>query len=457
MHGGEGVAVGSLLALAAQDTGDHGIGIVLGQAAHKFEGVLVGSDRRLARLGAIDVEFGQHTPAPAQRQVGGLPAARRGDDDFVEQCAQQLLLVPRRGGGRLPDPRQVHAKCEHGLALVGRQFARSAPLAAFEFGPRLFEFAQALFPFRLEAAGDEAILGLDGTVPAFGALGFIARPFEGQTPLFERAVVIGFDPFGGAQRGLETGRLRRVEHGLGHRPVDLYAADVQAVHAACLDDVLTRTVIARRGVSSLVVDIQPPPAVAARGDALQQRASFSDRAAPRRMRSRPRVAADAGEVILVGRPVDIARVVVGDQHRPLRARYSTHTLSHHTVFVDDAFLPRFAVRVGAGIGRIGEYLMNRMIRRRNPADGVAVVQAQREGELLGDEPQPDAAHRPEFGEPLENRANSPGDRFVGMQPDLAVALAPDEPDRQTATQLSAGRLVADPTVEARMQDMQFGL
>ena len=101
--------------------------------------------------------------------------------------------------------------------------------------------------------------------------------------------------------------------------------------------------------------------------------------------------------------------------------------------------------------------MNRMIRRRNPADGVAVVQAQRERELLGDEPQPDAAHRPEFGEPLENRANGPGDRFVGMQPDLAVALAPDEPDRQTATQLSAGRLVADPAVEARMQDMQFGL
>ena len=39
----------------------------------------------------------------------------------------------------------------------------------------------------------------------------IARPFDGQTPLFERAVVIGFDPFGGAQRGLETARLRRVE------------------------------------------------------------------------------------------------------------------------------------------------------------------------------------------------------------------------------------------------------
>ena len=120
------------------------------------------------------------------------------------------------------------------------------------------------------------------------------------------------------------------------------------------------------------------------------------------------------------------------------------------------FLPGLAVGVGAGIGRVGQYLVNRMIRRRDPADG-AVVQAQRECELLGDEPQPDSAHRPEFGEPLEDSANGACDRFVGMQPDLAVALAPDEPDRQTAAQLSARRLVADPAVEACTQDMQFGL
>ena len=55
-----------------------------GSPAHEFDGVLVGSDPRLARPGALDVELGQQTPAPAQRQVGGLPAARRGDDHFLE-------------------------------------------------------------------------------------------------------------------------------------------------------------------------------------------------------------------------------------------------------------------------------------------------------------------------------------------------------------------------------------
>ena len=43
------------------------------------------------------------------------------------------------------------------------------------------------------------------------------------------------------------------------------------------------------------------------------------------------------------------------------------------------------------------------------------------------------------------------------EPARTVTLAPDEPDRQTAAQLSARRLVADPAVEARMQDMQFSL
>ena len=86
--------------------------------------------------------------------------------------------------------------------------------------------------------------------------------------------------------------------------------------------------------------IQPPSAVAARGDALQQSAPLSNRAASRCMRPRPRVAGDADEVVLIGRPVDIAWMVFGDQHRPLRARHSTHAFAHHAVVVDDALLPR---------------------------------------------------------------------------------------------------------------------
>lgn len=128
-----------------------------------------------------------------------------------------------------------------------------------------------------------------------------------------------------------------------------------------LDDVLVRAVMARRGASSEVMDIQPPPTVTARGDALQQRAPFSDRAAPRGMRSRPRGGRDAGEVALIGRPVDIAGwwSVISTGHSE---RGTRRTRLRATPFSsDDALLPRLAVCVDASIGRIGEYLVDRMM------------------------------------------------------------------------------------------------
>jgi hypothetical protein len=44
-----------------------------------------------------------------------------------------------------------------------------------------------------------------------------------------------------------------------------------------------------------------------------------------------------------------------------------------------------------------------------------------------------------------------------MLADLAVGLAPDQPDRQRAAQLPARGLGADAAVEAGAQDEQFGL
>ena len=57
----------------------------------------------------------------------------------------------------------------------------------------LFEFVQLLLPLRFEPARDEAVLGIHGAVPAFGALRFILRAFDAQAPLRERGVVIRFE------------------------------------------------------------------------------------------------------------------------------------------------------------------------------------------------------------------------------------------------------------------------
>jgi hypothetical protein len=64
---------------------------------------------------------------------------------------------------------------------------------AGEFGLRLLELTQAQFPFRFQPPGDEPVLGIDSTISTLCALRFIARPFNRQTPLPQRRIVVGFE------------------------------------------------------------------------------------------------------------------------------------------------------------------------------------------------------------------------------------------------------------------------
>ncbi|MBT1517462.1 hypothetical protein KIP88_45030 [Bradyrhizobium sp. SRL28] len=93
----------------------------------------------------------------------------------------------------------------------------------------------------------------------------------------------------------------------------------------------------------------------------------------------------------------------------------------------------------------------------DPADLGTGVQLQREREPLGTKPQPNATRRSHLGKARKNIANSGNDSLIGMEADLAISLAPDEADRQTAAQFAARRLVADATVKASPKHVQFGL
>ena len=101
--------------------------------------------------------------------------------------------------------------------------------------------------------------------------------------------------------------------------------------------------------------------------------------------------------------------------------------------------------------------MDRRIGRRHPADVGRAGGLQGEGQAFGAEPEPDLAGRPELGEAREDGADRAGDGLVGMEPDLALLLTPDEPDGQAAAQGAAFGLVADAPVESLAQDVQFGL
>ena len=176
----------------------------------------------------------------------------------------------------------------------------------------------------------------------------------------------------------------------------------------------------------------------------------------------PDVAADAGLVGLVGVPVDEPGVVIGDEDLPLVAGQAAAALAQRAARVKVAFLAGPAVDVRAGIGRVGQRGVHRMIGRLHPGDlrypaaapGIGDL-LQRPAQALLAQPQPGGAHRPARGELAEDGRDDAGDRLVGVEADLPVGLAPDQADGQPAAQLAAGGLVPDAAFQPGPQHVQL--
>jgi hypothetical protein len=72
-------------------------------------------------------------------------------------------------------------------------------------------------------------------------------------------------------------------------------------------------------------------------------------------------------------------------------------------------------------------------------------------------PEPNLAGGSHLNEAFEYGTNRAGDGFVRVEEHFAVLLTPDEPHRETSTQLPAGCLIADSSVEPSAQNVQLGL
>src|SRR5215218_7201423 len=83
-RGGKAQAAGAAAALAVEDAGDGGIGVVGRQPADQGDGVLVGAELRWVGAGQGDVELADRPAAPAHGQVGLGGVAVDGDDDLLE-------------------------------------------------------------------------------------------------------------------------------------------------------------------------------------------------------------------------------------------------------------------------------------------------------------------------------------------------------------------------------------
>ena len=128
--------------------------------------------------------------------------------------------------------------------------------------------------------------------------------------------------------------------------------------------------------------------------------------------------------------------------------------------VDVALPARLAVGVGAGVGRVGEHAVDLVVGGRRPTRISAPLAAPAAGSAT---PSPRShshtcrAPSPARRSARRSSAIAPRTASSGCEQDLAVLVAPDQPDRQAAAQLAARGLVADPALQPRAQHVQLGL
>ena len=277
------------------------------------------------------------------------------------------------------------------------------------------------------------------------------RPFNRQPPLFKGLVVIVLDMLGGLQRSLQSGRFDRLQHGCGDRAVNLHCPDVQAQRGPVLERRPAPAVITGRGDSPRVMGRQTATALTAHGKPLEQRGAFAHGALSGSVRPRTGILCDAAQNRFMGLPVDVAAMVIVDKGRPFGTRQLANAFAHRSVLVGADLLSCPAISVGAGIHRARQNPLDDAVGRRSPAQLLA-RHPNRKIQLLPVEPAPDLAHRPELGEAREDRMDRALDLLVGVDQDLAVAVAANVAWRQPVVEFAARRLVADPSVESGAKD-----
>ena len=213
------------------------------------------------------IELDESAAALSQREMGARLGLMDCDDDLFDQRAQQLLLVARRGGGRLPFSLQGGAQREQTTAIFCAEGPRPLPFAPGQVGLGLLERTQGLLPLSLETTGDKSVVGIDGHVAALRTLRPATRALDGVMPQGERPVVIRFGPLRCAERGLETRRSKGVEDGACNGGVDFDRVDAQTIDAAACPC----TMVARGSGVPGGVSAQPSASVAAGGEAFKKR------------------------------------------------------------------------------------------------------------------------------------------------------------------------------------------
>ena len=203
-----------------------------------------------------------------------------GQGDVLDEQPDHAFAFPLRGGRVRPQRGEVAGqRPDAGLVLVGeRDGGGSGGFLVVVLGG--LHGAQRVVPVGFQAVGDQPVVGVDGEVAAAGEVGAVAGPFDVVAAQLVGVVGAGLEFGLHGERDLERERGEGVEQQLPDRGVDAGAGDEQAARRGAVDAFAHALVVGHLDAAAgVVAHGHPPPAVAADGQALQQRRSFPRRAA----------------------------------------------------------------------------------------------------------------------------------------------------------------------------------
>src|SRR6516225_3021448 len=108
---------GCCTALAIEDTGDLGVGIMYSQSPQQVDRIVGSTDRRWMRVRQRNINFAEESAAPAQCQVSVVFIALDPQSDILEQRAEQLLAIAVARRGSEPDTLEVFTECKDRVAF----------------------------------------------------------------------------------------------------------------------------------------------------------------------------------------------------------------------------------------------------------------------------------------------------------------------------------------------------
>ena len=373
-------------------------------------------------------------------------------DDVGDERAEETLASAHGHARRVPCGLEILTQS----GKVGRSGGRVRHPHRRQLRFAGFNATERRLPALLELRGDQAVIGIAGSVAPFRERCFIAGLLQLE---FHDALLFipSFHiPASGLHCCLDRHRLDRAEQLSGDRGVDTETAEREApgqpkrqVRPITAVDGLTRR--------TARVAYHQAASAAATGKQPSQQGSA---AAPRLRPSSLAIGVD-GKLLLVPfelRPVDIPVVVILQKNLPLLKRLAVAVALPRTSIDDLGALLAFAVGVSPGIKRVLEHGDDIAVADRRPvkADQPLAIGRPREVDLLTQHQQKNLPRAAQLAEAGEDQPDHFLDPKVGIKAETDLAM-PDIADGHANTQFAAARLGASGVEHARTQHAEFEL